>query len=273
MGTLLVGFTLAAVQATLPIAPAGADALAIDGRSGREIYSRVLENRFESFRQMSRLSSGDRGGREQESRMSMSWQSFRDEEGQPNDGGVLSKTLVKYSHPFELRYSGYLVLSYRDRANDQFVYYPSRRRVVRVSLRSEAVFGTDFSFEDVIPRELEDAEYRRLPDDSIAGTPVFVVAAVPRDHSESEYSQFHVYVEKRTFVPLRTRYWDAAGVEVKELRVQPDSIQEFGGVYVPMRLTMRHLLHDTYTNLVVSELNPNPEFTTSTFAVRSLESH
>ena len=122
---------------------------------------------------------------------------------------MVSKTLVRYVYPFDVRFSGYLVISNHERINDQFVYYPSRRKVVRVNLRSEAVFGTDFCYEDVIPREIEESDYERVADETVDGMPVYVVEVVPKPFTASEYSRVRVYVEKERFVPLRTRYWDA----------------------------------------------------------------
>jgi hypothetical protein len=240
--------------------------------TGRDIYDRVTANRFRSVIQESTLRSADRGGREQMTRLHMKWKDFRDEDGNA-ERGILSKTLVKYTHPFDIRHSGYLVIHNDTRANDQFVYFPERRKVVRVNLRSEAVFGTDFSFEDVLPREAQDASYERFEDTEIDGVPVFTVQGIPTDFADSEYSRFLVYVEKERYVPLRTRYWDRAGVEIKEARVDRDSITLYDGVWVPTRVTMQHLLHETSTTLEVTHLEPNPELSRATFALQRLESH
>ena len=101
----------------------------------------------------------------------------------------------------------------------------------------------------------------------------FTVEAIPTEFASSEYSRFLVYVEKARYVPLRTRYWDEAGVEVKEMRVEYDSIELHKRVWLPMRLTMRHLLHDTSTSLEVTHLEANPELPRATFALQRLESH
>jgi len=240
--------------------------------TGHDIYERVVANRFRSFSQWSRLISADRSGRTQESRFQMLWRDFRNGDGTPSDG-VLSKALVKYTHPFDLRFSGYLIQVNHDRVNDQFVYYPSRRRVVRVNLRNEAVYGTDFSFEDVVPREAQDFAYQRLPDEMLAGHRVFVVDLHPRELAESEYSKIVVYVDAERSVVLRALYWDNAGVPVKEFAAAPSSVQSFDGVWVPMESTMRNLLLETATTLVITELVPNPEFDADTFDLGRLESH
>jgi hypothetical protein len=81
------------------------------------------------------------------------------------------------------------------------------------------------------------------------------------------------YVDPETFVPLRTRYWDQTEIEVKELVAPRESVQDFGGVFVPMVLTMRNLVLESYTTLQVTNFVPNPKLPESIFEVRRLESH
>jgi len=267
---LLLG---AALWLLAPVARAESPRPALDpDLTGKQIYARVLRNRFETFTQESRLVSGDRAGRTQHTELFMHFKDFRDAEDLPSRG-VLSKTLVKYTYPFDLRHAGYLVIQNQDRPNDQFVYFPARRQTVRVSLRGEPVFGTDFSFEDVIPRELEDATYRRLDDEEVGGVATYVVEALPTELFDSEYSKFVFYVDPASFVPLWTRYWDLAEVEIKQMRIDAGDVERYGDVYVPMKLTMRHLLLESQTTLEITRLVPNPPLPESIFEVRRLESH
>jgi outer membrane lipoprotein-sorting protein len=241
--------------------------------TGRDIYQRVLDNSFDSFIQESQLVSGDRGGNEQSSHFKMWFEDLHEEGASPPRGTVIARSLVQYTHPFDIRHSGYLVLSKLDEVNDQFVYLSSQRRVKRVNLRGEAVFGTDFSFEDILPRQIEDAEYRRLEDAEADGLPCFVVEAIPKQHAKSEYSRLQVYVDRERYVPLRTRYWDDREIEVKELRADPAQIERIEGVWVPKRMTMRHLKLDSYTTLQLDTIEPNPVLGKSTFELRRLEGH
>ena len=240
--------------------------------SGEEIYQCVLDNRFDAYTQHARLLSGDRGDAEQESRLRMTWQSFRAEDNGPTKG-VLSKTVVRYLDPFDLRFSGYLIINNFERDDDQWVYLPTYRRIRRVNLRREAVFGTDFTFEDIVPREMEDGSYRRLPDELQEGTPVYVVEVSPKAHSNSEYSKFVLRVDKRNCVPLLTKYWDDKDVLVKELQAPAEHVTEMAGVHFPMQLTMTNVQLETYTTLVVEELEPNPDLGRKTFDLRRLEAH
>jgi outer membrane lipoprotein-sorting protein len=243
-----------------------------DGLSGRDVYACVLKNRFHAYVQEAKLVSGDSGESAQESRLRMTWKNFRDEQEKAR-AGVLSKTLVRYEHPFDLRFSGYLVINNEERSNDQFVYLAASRRIRRVNLRKEAVFGTDFTFEDIVPAEIEDADYRRLSDVLVDGRSLYVVEVTPKPHADSEYSRFVVYVPRENCVPVRTRYWDSKGVEVKELTVPFEAVKDYDGIHWPMQLTMRNLKLETFTTLTVEHLEPNAKLPDRDFEVRRLMSH
>ncbi len=239
--------------------------------TAREIYRRMLRNRFDSAVQELVLVSSDRAGNEQELRMQQLWKRYL--EGSKSRGkGILARTIVRYLAPADLRNTGYLVINKRDQPSDQFIYLESQRRVRRINLRNQTVVGTDLAVEDLVPRELDDADYQRAPDAEVGGTPCFVIEATPKPDMESVYSKFQAYIEKQHYVPIRVRYWDLKGVEIKELRSPVESIREIEGVFIPLRATVRHLLDETQTSVTVEVLVPNADLPDRYFTERQLQS-
>jgi len=242
-----------------------------DGLSAETIYARVLDNRFESSVQELALVSADRAGRELLIRLQMLWRRYGEETDEAASG-VVSRTVIRYLDPPAMRRTGYLVVNRRDAPNDQFIYLESMRRIRRVNLRSETLAGTDLNVEDVVPRELDDATYRRVPDEMVGDTPCFVVEATPKPETDSKYSRLLLYVEKEHYVPLRVRYWDDASVEIKELRSPAAAIYQVDGIYFPTIAKMRNLLMETSTEARVVTLAPNPDLPSRYFSQRQLES-
>ena len=246
---------------------------AADALTGKEIYEKLLDNRFDSYLEEFTMHSGDRGGNVQDTQMEVKYRSFREESKR-----ILSKSIMKYHAPQDVRHLGYLVINKSDGSEDQFVYRPSSRRVQRINLRGEAIFGTDFAFEDIIPQELEDATYERLPDGDVDGTTVYLVEVTPKKEADSEYSKFEVYVTRDTFVALRVLYWDENGLKIKELTTEPDSITmyeheekgEAKQVWIAKRQKIVHLKLDSWTKLVVSAYDPTVEFKSRHFSEREL---
>ena len=165
------------------------------------------------------------------------------------------------------------MINNQDRPDDQFVYLNSRRRIRRVNLRGEPVLGSDFGFEDVIPREIEDANYARGPDESFDGRACYVVEIVPLASANSEYSKLRSTIDKERFVVLRTQYWDQDGVAVKEGTAPFAEIRLVDGIWVPMHAEMKDIVSNSWSRLLIEDFEPNPVLESGEFSQRRLESH
>ena len=264
----------AAVEEPTAPPPAPAVSSPLDASlDGRAIYDRVLDNRFDSYIEDLSMHSGDRGGNIQNTVMRIKYRSFKKESDR-----IVSKVIMKYEAPQDVRHLGYLVINKQDGSEDQFVYRPSSRRVQRVNLRGEAIFGTDFAFEDLIPQEIEDATYERLADAEHEGHPVYTVRVIPKETADSEYSKMEVLVSAKTFVPLRIEYWDQDELKIKELTTDRASIQmfeheedgELKQIHLAMKQKIVHLRLESWTELTVSSYDPTQKLTSRHFSQREL---
>jgi hypothetical protein len=265
----VIGLGLSALADDVAPPPPDAGASGTPELSGRDIYERVLANRHKAYFQKQKLVSMDAGGASYTTEVWTRWKDGRDDDGKLKRG-VRSETLAKYTKPQEVRGVGYLIIQKEGSPNDQFVYLPSARRVRRVNL-GEAIMGTDYSIEDIIPRDIESSEYERVADEEFDGVPCFVVEIHPKPGVGSQYSKLRAYVEQEHYVAIRARYWSLDGVEVKEFRTPAAEIEEVEGVWLTRRATMRNLVEDSSTTLTVVEMEPNASIRDSLFTQRYLE--
>ena len=237
--------------------------------TGRDIYERFLRNRNrESFQQM-RVISRDPGGSEQVTRFNVRLQDFRNEKDKATNG-ILAKMLVQVSHPFDMRHTAYLMIAKDPGPDDEFAYQPSQRLVRRVDLKNTSILGTDYTFNDIAFQDIEDADYLRLPDEVIDGTSVYVVETNVNETIDVQYHRTLMYLEKNHYVPLRVRYWDDFGVEVKQVNTPHESIRAFGSLWVATESTMRNLLQKTSSTMRVEDVETEPDFHPRLFSVSFL---
>lgn len=241
---------------------------------GNEIYDRFVKNRrrLRSVYQEGRILSRDPSGNPQQTTFWLRVKDYRDENDDPVDD-VLTKVLLKVSGPRDLRHTGYLYVEHDDMPDDQFMYSPVRSRTFRVALKGQSVAGTDFSFDDFLVKldDIEDAEYRRLDDETVDGVECYVVEAVMKPSAKSSYSRSRSYLEKLHYVPIKVRYWDEVGVEVKVLTSPYSSIKNFDGAWLPTKVEVVDLLEETRSELIVDKLEPNPDVLDSDFSLSVLE--
>ncbi len=237
--------------------------------TGREIYERFLENKFtQSFQEM-HVESRDPGGNSQTTRFAISLQDHRNKEGEATHG-INAKMLVQVSDPFDMRHTAYLMIAKNPGPDDEFAYRPSSRRVQRVDLKNTSLLGTDFTFNDIALQNIEDADYIRHPDETIDGTVVYVVETNVKETIDIEYHKTMSYLEKEHYIPLRTRYWDDHGVEVKEMAAPVSKIRAFGETWVATESTMTDLRQQTSSSLYIDTVDTAPNFHEKIFTVSQL---
>lgn len=240
-----------------------------DGLTGREIYERFLQNRYRRSTQQMRVLSMDPGGSAQTTAFSISLEETRDENDEPING-VLAKMLIEVSAPRDMRNTSYLFIYKDPGPDDEFIYQPSAKRVRRVDLKRTALMGTDYTFDDIAYHDIDRAEYQRLPDSVIDGTPVYVVESNIEDTRDAAYHKTVSYLEKEHYVPLRVRYWDDHDLEVKEMTAPAEKIRVFGGVWIPTESTMIDLMQQTSSKLLVDTVDFEPNFPTNLFGISRL---
>ncbi len=237
--------------------------------SGREIFDRFLDNRLHSAVQWQTVISRDPGGNEQRSRFWVRWKDYRDENKQAVEG-VIAKTLLKFSAPEDMRQTGFLMVVNKDRSNDQFVWSPATGRVRRVRLSGVGIMGTDYTFDDIGWKSIEDAEYRRLPDEIMDGVGAFVLEVTMKPFVDSEYQTMRTWIDREHYVPLRTLYRDENGVEMREMIAEAASIQNFDGAWIATRSTMYNLKEKTSTSIYVEALDPDVALSDQAFSTLQL---
>jgi hypothetical protein len=241
--------------------------------TGDELFDRFLENRkrLRTVAQRGRVLSKDPGGNPQRVDFSMLAKDYRGKDDKAVDD-TFARVMMRFVGPNELERSAYLFV-HRDRApDDEFMYSPHRDRTMRVKLSGQSIAGTDFTFDDFLVHldDLDDARYRRHPDETLDGASVYVVEATMLDSSETAYGRSMQYLEKDHYVPLKTRYWDGAGIETKLLTSPRSSIKDFAGVWVATEVTALDLLENTSSTLHIDELDPDPEIDDSELSISRL---
>src|SRR5436305_13863218 len=93
-----------------------------------------------------------------------------------------SKAVILFIAPAEVKGVALLIVNHPDRASDQWMWTPAVERDRRIALqdRSTRFFGTDFSFEDLEERDVDQYEYSLLGDDMLDGVPTWKIQSVPK---------------------------------------------------------------------------------------------
>jgi len=188
----------------------------------------------------------------------------------------LSRALLRFLEPVDLKGSGLLMLEQKERGPETFMYLPELRKVRRVSSRaaSSSLFGTDFSYED-FERLLGmsvDMRKEKMPDASWKDRAVYVIATYPDPESDSAYERVVNRVAKETCTLLEAEFYEPGNLLRKRLTIDLDQITREGDRWIPRRQTMEDLRDETKTDLLIEEIELDVKIHRKMFSQRNLES-
>ena len=108
-----------------------------------------------------------------------------------------SKGMLRFTVPAEVKGVGLLIVNHTDRASDQWMWRPAIERDQRIALqdRSTRFFGTDFSFEDLEERDVDQFDFKLIGDEGAS----WKIESRPRKTSQYTYSYLWIKKDNFTF--------------------------------------------------------------------------
>src|SRR5271155_5124646 len=109
-----------------------------------------------------------------------------------------SKSILRFTAPSEVKGVALLIVNHTDRASDQWMWTPAIERDRRIAAqdRSTRFFGTDFSFEDLEERDVDQFDYKLAGDDTIDGVACWKIESKPKESKSSQYTSSMVWIRK-----------------------------------------------------------------------------
>jgi len=257
----IVWFALNAVLFACPLAAHAAP------ETADEIDACVRNNMpSKSSIQTVQLRTTNRVGDTSESIATIHWMMFDDD---------LSKVLLRFERPLDMRGAGVLLIEQKERRPDTFLYLPEIGQVRRVSssAASNSLFGTDFSYEDFnrLVGMSGTASKERGPDGELDGRSAWILNVRPAPADESAYERVVMTIDKETCVVLRTESWEPGNQLRKVLTADPAEIVQQGSLWIPRSLTMRDERDETHTDVLVEDIKIDAKIKRKMFSARELE--
>src|SRR4051812_2096036 len=200
--------------------------------------------------------------------------------GLRGQGGAGDRVLVRFTYPNDIAGTGFLVWEHPGADDDRFLYLPALARVRRISgaERQESFVGSDFTYEDIGGRALEDYTYTLVQEDGSwkgvwsgdggAGHPAWRLESKARD-ADALYPKVISTIRKDNFVIVAADIFNRRGERAKAYRVT--KLSQVQGIWTVMASTMANEIDRTRTELAVTEARYNTGLAERDFSRRELE--
>ncbi|MCC6860546.1 MAG: outer membrane lipoprotein-sorting protein [Bryobacterales bacterium] len=178
-----------------------------------------------------------------------------------------SKALLRFTAPPDVKGVALLVVNHPDRASDQWMWTPAIGRDRRIALqdRSTRFFGTDFSFEDLEERDVDQFDFTLLGAETIDGALCWKIESRPR--KKSQYTSSHLWIRQDNYVPARLDNFIKDEVVRRLFYRQVERIQE---IWTARELDMTDLRRNSRTILRLEKVRYNVPLQEEEFTVQAL---
>jgi outer membrane lipoprotein-sorting protein len=123
------------------------------------------------------------------------------------DGGN-QEFYVFFRKPSDVRKTVFLVHKFTDKDDDRWMYLPDLDLVKRIAASDKrtSFMGSHFFYEDVSGRGIDEDKHELAED----GEKFYVVKNIPKDPVSVEFSSYRVWIDKKTFLPMKAEYLNKA---------------------------------------------------------------
>ena len=180
-----------------------------------------------------------------------------------------SRAVLRFTAPAEVKGVALLVVNHADRASDQWMWTPAIERDRRIALqdRSTRFFGTDFSFEDLEERDVDQYDYTLAGDDTVDGAACWRIQSTPRESKSSQYTRSIVWVRKDNYAFARIEnYIKDQAVR----RLNYSDIRNVQGIWTARELEMTDLRRGSRTKLTLDKLEYNVPLKDEDFTLQAI---
>jgi len=186
------------------------------------------------------------------------------------------RVLVRFEAPNDIKGTGLLVWEHPTTEDERFLYLPALGRVRRIAgaEKQESFVGSDFSYEDIGGRELDEYQYALVERDAMWASPSGESSPAWRLESKSKdgqarYPRVVSLVRKDNFVVVSADIFNRRDQREKHYEVR--DLRQVDGIWTSMALSVANDLQRTRTDLMVTSARYNVGLTESAFTRRELE--
>ena len=186
------------------------------------------------------------------------------------DLGDVEKSIMYFQSPADVKNTSFMSWSYdSDKSDDQWIYLPAIKKTKRISSdsKSDYFMGSDFTYDDLGDRKLENDSHKLLREESINGKACYVVESVSKDE-EYMYSKTITWIDKSNFIGVQKEFYDEDEELLKILTIK--KYVEISGFWVITNSEMKNVQKNHSTSMVLSDVQVNIGISASKFTERMM---
>jgi outer membrane lipoprotein-sorting protein len=184
--------------------------------------------------------------------------------------GGEQKYFMYFHRPADVKKMSFMVYKYPGRDDDRWLFVPAINMTRRIAARDKtsSFVGSDFTYEDISGRDIEDDTYSLEKEESLNGNEAYVIRSTPKA-GDVNYSFKLSWIDKKNFLPLQEEYYDLKGDLMRVFTAE--KIENVMGFPTVIQRTMKNLQSGHRTEVTFRKTDYNVNIDDSLFSERFLK--
>ncbi len=177
--------------------------------------------------------------------------------------------MMVFDTPADVRGMSFLIWKYAKAEGDRWMYLPGLKAIKRIAAddKKSSFVGSDFTYEDISGRPLNDEQHTFIRADQIGDRKVYVVESKPKGNVD--YAVRSIWIDQERWLPLKEEYTDAQG---KPLRIfSADKVEQIGGLWTVTARSMKNLQTGHKTEVIFKDIHYNVGLNDDVFTERNMK--
>ena len=187
------------------------------------------------------------------------------------DDGPLSRQLIRFTAPADIKGTGFLTIEKPAGEAEQFLYLPSLRRSRRIvsSQKSHRFVNSDLTYEDMERRPVEHFTHQFTGQEKIGNMLCDILESRPKPGVKSQYGKLITWVTPKIWVPVQIHYYDEKDRLFKKYRVL--KLKKIQNIWTETMVSMEDVKRKHKTVLTLHNISYNIGIEDSAFTRKRLE--
>src|SRR6266850_3417335 len=179
------------------------------------------------------------------------------------------KVVLRFTAPAEVKGVALLIVNHPDRSSDQWMWTPAIGRERRIALqdRSTRFFGTDFSFEDLEERDVNQFDYELRGEEQVDGAACWRIQSKPKQAKRSQYSHSLLWIRKDNYALAQIENYSRNELVRRAHYTDIRNVQRFWTAHT---VEMHDLKRNSRTILKIERLEYNLPLKDEAFTIDAL---
>lgn len=168
------------------------------------------------------------------------------------------KSIMFFEYPGDVKGTGFLTWDYDEpgKDDDKWLYLPAMKKTRRISgssARQDYFMGSDFTYDDMGSRSVDEDTHELLGEEIIDGYKCWKLESVPKDKRDI-FSRKIALIRQDCLIPVRVEYYDKLGRLHR--RLEMSDIARVDGFWVARKMHMSNVQTGHQTILEIK----NPKY-------------